>query len=84
MTVKTYGSDTPTIGNSYYTGPTTYVAKNINDIVPYLNVNDFSKVEAIPTSGKWLAGDVLEMSKPTAERQAPYTCIADGNPGTWV
>ena len=82
--MKTYGSDSPTIGNSYYTGPVTYVTKNINDIVPYMNINDLSKVQAIPTSGEWLVGDVLEMSKPTAERQAPYVCIADGNPGTWV
>lgn len=84
ITVKTYGSDSPTIGNSYYTGPVTYVTKNINDIVPYMNINDLSKVQAIPTGGEWRAGDVLEMSRPTAERQAPYVCISDGNPGTWI
>lgn len=84
ITVKTYGSDSPTIGNSYYTGPVTYVTKNINDIVPYMNINDLSKVQAIPTSGEWRAGDALEMSKPTADRQTPYVCIADGNPGTWI
>lgn len=78
VTVKTYGDGSPNIGNSYYIEPVTYVAKNINDVVPYVNINELSKVEAAPTAGSWLVGDMLEMSKPTAERQAPYTCIADG------
>lgn len=68
---------------THYLQPTVYTAADVMDIVPFVDNQLGRSVAKAPATGKWLTGDVLYNSTPTAEATL-FVCTKSGAPGTWT
>lgn len=56
------------------------LAEKVNELVGVLNY----RATAVPTTGTWIAGDIVYNSAPSVGSPIAWSCTVSGTPGTWV
>ena len=57
--------------------------KHLEQIKPFVSPRALWYATAAPTTGTWVAGDLIYNSNPTASGFIGWICTASGTPGTW-
>jgi hypothetical protein len=53
-------------------------------LLPFATFIDYARrVDAVPTSGRWVQGQYVERLSPAFGKPVGMACVADGEPGTW-
>ncbi len=66
-----------------YLPPMLYAIDDIGKVMPYIDSWTARSIDKAPTTGDWLAGDILRHASPSPGA-TKFLCIKAGTPGSWT